>query len=288
MGQCASYLEERTRVIFSHPKLAGLVTTILMIVGTYFVCWALLWGVGKVSLNLEFIVETLMIYTALSIRCLYDESKRVLVQLRLDNLKLARKYLSRIVGRDTEKLNQQEVAKATVETIAENTVDGIIAPLFFACIGGGALALTYKCINTMDSMFGYKNERYFDFGFYPAKLDDLVNWFPARIGGIIIATMSVFCGLRAKDSFATLVRDGQNHASPNAGIPEAAVAGALGIQLGGVNYYQGERVEKPCIGVAFRESSTEDIEKTHQLMFASALAALIIFLTLRECIVQFI
>ncbi len=140
----------------------------------------------------------------------------------------------------------------------------------------------------MDSMFGYKNERYFDFGFYAAKLDDCMNWLPARMGGMLIASMSAFCGFRVMDSFATLVRDGQKHASPNAGIPEAAVAGALGIQLGGVNYYQGERVEKPCIGIDFRQLSTEDIAKTHRLMFAASFAALIVLLTLREWLIRIV
>ncbi len=287
MGKAASYLEERTRITFKSPRLAGLVTVGTMVVGTFASCWILLWMAGKISLNLEFVIETLMIYTALSIRGLYDESKRVLVQLRLDNLELARKYLSRIVGRDTEKLNQEEITKATVETVAENTVDGIIAPMFFACIGGGPLALTYKCINTMDSMFGYKNERYFDFGFVAAKLDDCTNWLPARLGGILIASMSAFCGCRVMDSFATLLRDGNKHASPNAGMPEAAVAGALGIQLGGVNFYQGERVEKPCIGMDLQKSSIEDIAKTHRLMFAASLAALVLLLILREWFIRF-
>jgi adenosylcobinamide-phosphate synthase len=168
--------------------------------------------------------------------------------LEAGDLPLARKQLSFIVGRDTAELGEPEIWRGAVETVAENTSDGVIAPLFFLMLGGPVLGLVYKAINTLDSMVGYKNATYLHFGRASALFDDLMNWIPARLSGILIVAASPFIGLNMKNSWRIMRRDGRNHASPNSGFPEAAAAGALGVQLGGTNHYFGKAVEKPTIG----------------------------------------
>jgi adenosylcobinamide-phosphate synthase len=182
-----------------------------------------------------------------------------------------------IVGRDTGNLDRQGILRATVETIAESMVDGIISPLFYACIGGAPLALAYKAINTLDSMIGHQDETYRDFGKFAARLDDAANWIPARLGGVIIALACFICGFNGRESLKTIWRDGQKHLSPNAGIPEAAVAGGLGIQLGGASFYGGIRIDKPHIGDSKRELALSDITASHKIMFASSGLALVLF-----------
>jgi adenosylcobinamide-phosphate synthase len=164
------------------------------------------------------------------------------------DLPLARKQLSFIVGRDTDGLEEPEIWRGAVETVAENTADGVIAPLFFLMLGGPVLGLAYKAVNTLDSMVGYKNERYLLFGRASARFDDLVNYIPARLSGFFMVLTAPIVGLNAKNSLRIMFRDGRNHASPNSGIPEAAAAGALGVQLGGTNVYFGTAMEKPTIG----------------------------------------
>jgi len=245
------------------------------------VSWSWLELFRQVDGQLYFVMETILIYTALATRSLYDESHPVLVALHNGDLDKARSQLQNIVGRDTGHLNQQQIARATVETVSENTVDGVVAPLFYACIGGAPLALTYKCINTLDSMFGYKNEAYIHFGWASARLDDVANWLPARVPGPLMAFAATLLGLNGKRALTTMWRQGQNHLSPNAGIPEAVVAGALGVELGGPQYYQGRILENPTIGEAYREIEPEDISRSHKILFTAALLALVLFLCLR-------
>jgi adenosylcobinamide-phosphate synthase len=281
MGKAAKSLERITRKKICKQKLSGFVTVLVLVVGTYLVSWSLLESFLQVNSQLYFVVETILIYTTLATRSLYDESRPVLVALHQDDLDKARSQLKNIVGRDTEHLNQQQITRATVETVSENTVDGVVAPLFYACIGGAPLALTYKCINTLDSMFGYKNEEYIQFGWASARLDDVANWLPARVAGPLMAVSATLLGLNGKRAFTTMWRQGQNHLSPNAGIPEAVAAGALGVELGGPQYYQGCVLEKPAIGEALREIEPEDIFRSHKILFTTALLALILFLFLR-------
>jgi adenosylcobinamide-phosphate synthase len=153
-----------------------------------------------------------------------------------------------IVGRDTGELGESEIWRGAVETVAENTSDGVVAPLFFLMLGGPLLALAYKAVNTLDSMVGYKNERYLRFGWAAARLDDLLNLVPARLTGILMVLAAPFAGLSSRGAWRIMRRDGRNHSSPNSGIPEAAAAGALGVRLGGANRYFGRTVEKPNIG----------------------------------------
>ncbi len=199
--------------------------------------------------------------TTIAIRDLIDSSKTVIDSVKAGTIDEARRSLSMIVGRDTERLPDKGILKATIETLAENLSDGIVAPLFYFALGGLPLAMTYKAINTLDSMVGYKNEKYINLGKASARLDDIANYLPARITGVLIVaaigicrTFSLIVGRTrsslstAGNAFAIMIRDGRNHSSPNSGIPEAAMAGGLGIMLGGPSTYGNVLVEKPTIG----------------------------------------
>lgn len=281
MGKGAKWLEKLTRNNIRNQKLAGSVTVLILVVVTYAMSWGVLDELWLWNEPLSVLVEIVLIYTTFATRSLYDESHPVLAALREGDDDQARCHLQNIVGRDTGQLNRQQITQATVETVSENTVDGVVAPLFYACIGGAPLALTYKCINTLDSMFGYKNETYIHYGWAAARLDDVVNWLPARVTGPLMVVSAALLGLNGKRALTTMLRDGQNHLSPNAGIPEAVAAGSLGVALGGPQYYQGRMVEKPTIGEALREIEPEDIFRVHKILFLTALLALGFFLSIR-------
>jgi adenosylcobinamide-phosphate synthase len=204
---------------------------------------------------------------------LRDESRGVYRRLRAGRLNAARKAVGRIVGRDTEQLSEQGVAKACIETIAENFSDGVAAPLFFMLLGGAPLALTYKSINTMDSMLGYKNERYLFFGRAAAKLDDAANLVPSRIGALIWILASAIVRENARGAWRIWRRDRRNHASPNSAQTEAACAGALGVQLAGPAWYFGTRYDKPTIGDDLRPVVPQDILRTLRMLYAASLIA---------------
>ena len=189
-----------------------------------------------------------------------------------DRLVVARKAVGRIVGRDTSELSEEGVTKATVETVAENFADGVLAPLLYLAIGGAPLALTYKAVNTMDSMLGYKNEKYIDFGRASAKLDDFCGFAPARLAALFFVAAAL-TGRDFKSAYRIWRRDRFNHASPNSAQTEAACAGALGIRLAGPAYYFGEYYDKPYIGDATREIEAEDILRANKLMIAASLLA---------------
>jgi adenosylcobinamide-phosphate synthase len=214
--------------------------------------WGIIGAVGVVYL----------VSTTIALRGLTDSARLVIEAVKDGSMKAARHKLSMIVGRDTGNLSEKDVLKATVETLAENLSDGIIAPLFYLAVGGLPLAMAYKAINTLDSMVGYKNDRYIHFGRAAARLDDAANYLPARITGIlIVVSVFVISAVRdtinslsvARRSFMIMLRDGRNHTSPNSGIPEASMAGALGIRLGGPSTYGGVLVEKPYIGEPVKE-----------------------------------
>ena len=246
-------------------------------VGTTF---AITYGVVKLSSihpALYFVVNSVLLYTTLATKCLADEAKKIMKVLQTGTIEEARKQLSYIVGRDTTSLSQGEIIRATVETVAENTVDGIIAPLFYAFIGGAPLAFAYKAINTLDSTVGYKNEKYADIGFASAKIDDIANYLPARITALLMTLASFILRLDYKNCLKIAIRDRKNHKSPNCAYPEGAVAGALGIELGGTNVYFGEVVYKPTIGDKKRAIQIEDIHLTNRIMYMTSLVGLIIF-----------
>ncbi|MBT5027673.1 MAG: cobalamin biosynthesis protein CobD [Nitrospinaceae bacterium] len=274
IARLALWLESITRKSFSNPRLAGIVTTLSIVSISFLIVWLVVWSLTFIHPWLGCGASVFFIYTSLSIRSLYDESLPVLRYLQENKLVEARKSLSMIVGRDTENLDNKNIVRATVETVAESTVDGIIAPLFFAVLGGAPGVIAYKAVNTMDSLFGYKNDKYFYFGWASARLDDLANWVPARISIPIIATGAMITGLNGKNAMAVGLRDGSNHPSPNSGYSEATMAGALEVRLGGNNYYSGKLNIKPYIGDDLRKLEFSDIEKSHKLMFSSASIAI--------------
>lgn len=228
------------------------------------------------------IVNIYLIYTALATKCLAVEAGKVHEALEMRDLAEARKRVGMLVGRETEHLDEGEITRAVIETTAENTVDGIVSPLFYAIIGtffglGAPLAYAFKAISTLDSMVGYMNDKYIDFGRVSARTDDAANFIPARLSGLLIPFSALLCGLNMKKSFAIMKRDRRNHKSPNCAYPEAAFAGALGIRLGGTNIYFGRPVEKPTIGDPDKEAATEDIVKSVRLMYASSFVSLLLF-----------
>ncbi len=232
--------------------------------------------------SLSLLAGALLIYltsTTIAVRELINSARIVIREVKNKDIETARNNLGMIVGRDTQNLSEEGVLKATIETLSENLSDGIIAPLFYLAIGGIPLALTYKAINTLDSMVGYKNERYKNFGWAAARLDDIANYIPARITGALIAVSSsaVFRSpFTVRDSLKTMLRDGRKHTSPNAGIPEAAMAGAIGVRLGGPSSYGGIIVQKPYIGTETDVDYLAASEKTIKVIMFSSIAAVAI------------
>ena len=201
---------------------------------------------------------------------------RVYSSLKAGNLSEARKDLGFIVGRDTANLNEPEMTRATVETIAENIPDGIIAPLFYAFLGGAPAALAYKAASTLDSMVGYKNEKYKDFGWASAKIDDCLNFIPARLSAFLLPLAGGLAGLDMIGSFKTILRDGRKNPSPNSGIPEAAMAGALGVRLGGMNYYRSMPAPKPFLGDEKKALGLEDIRASLRVAYLASFLGLLL------------
>jgi len=211
-------------------------------------------------------------WTGISVNSLYKHSNHVLKGLS-NNLESGQRALSMIVSRETNSLRETEVIKATVETVAENTSDGIIAPLFYLFIGGVPLMMMYKAVNTMDAMIGYKSDKYIDFGYFAAKLDDLMNLIPARITAALLVVSAFVLKLDDMRAIDAIIKDAKKHASPNAGYPESAVAGALNIQLGGPSYYHGKLYDKASLGEPMREIEIVDIKKAQKMMIIAALFA---------------
>ncbi|MBN4074622.1 MAG: cobalamin biosynthesis protein CobD [Alkaliphilus sp.] len=269
VGMLVNRLESffRKRLIFISLKLRGLILVIIVVGAAYIVPYLVL--------NIPYINAFAWYYfawTGISLNSLYKHSNRVLNELNND-LKAGQRALGMIVSRETNSLSETSVIKATVETVAENTSDGIIAPLFYLFIGGVPLMMIYKAVNTMDAMIGYKSDKYIDFGYFAAKLDDLMNLIPARITALLLIISSFFLGLDFKAALKTVFKDAKKHASPNAGYPESAVAGALNVQLGGDSYYHGKLYDKASLGVATREIEVEDIKKTQKMMIMTTLFA---------------
>ncbi|MCB2290709.1 adenosylcobinamide-phosphate synthase CbiB [Clostridium sp. CS001] len=223
------------------------------------------------------IINIILLWTTIAARCLHKEGKKVYDSLAKNDIEDARVKLSYIVGRETKDLSEDEIIRADVETIAENTADGVIAPILYAILGGAPLAMMYKGINTMDSMLGYMNEKYKDIGFFPAKTDDIFNFIPARITGFLICLSAPLVGGSIKESIKVMIRDRKNHKSPNCAYPEGAAAGAMEVQLGGENVYFGEKVYKPTIGNKLKELDEEHIIATIKLMYCAMFYLLMLF-----------
>jgi len=229
-------------------RIKGVVLAIIVVGGCAFVAYALLALLKRINSLLEVIAWIFLAYTSLAARDLFYHARNILKEIKDQDMEAARRKLSLIVGRDTKDLSQEKIVAATIESIAENTNDGIVAPLFYLILGGPVLAIAYKAVNTLDSMVGYKNEKYLYFGWFSAKLDDIANFLPARITGILLSISSFIAGKGFRSAFRIMLRDGRKHPSPNSGISEAAMAGALGIRLGGPYAYQGEISHKPYLG----------------------------------------
>ncbi len=221
-------------------------------------------------------VNIYFLYTCIAARCLHIEAMNIYRALT-KSLNEARYKLSFIVGRETKDLREEEIVSATVETVAENTSDGVIAPLVFAMIGGAPLAVVYKMVNTMDSMLGYRTEKYKDIGFFPAKTDDLFNFVPARLTGLLLNVSGLF-RFDVIQGFKIMWKDRKNHKSPNCAYPEGSVAGLLGVRLGGDHVYFGELVKKPTIGVHKRKIDKEDIKRAIELMYKSEILLVILYM----------
>ncbi len=272
--------EKVTRRIF--PKTdkgtvaAGGVMAAGVVAISFFVPALILALCARIHPGLAFIVETFWIYQILAGKCLSVETKKVYGALKEGKLFKARRLLGYLVGRDTKQLDEDEVIKAAVETVAENTTDGMIAPLIFIAIGGAPLGFAYKAVNTMDSMVGYKNDKYIMFGKIPARLDDVVNFIPARISGVLMVLCAFLCGYDGKGAARIFVRDRNKHLSPNSAQTESACAGALGLMLGGTHSYFGKPVVKPQIGDALCQALPSHIADACLLMGGTSFLAVFI------------
>lgn len=250
----------------------GIAAALAVLLSTAAVSSCILLAAYRINVWLGIAAETVMTYQILAVKCLKTESMKVYHCLGSGNLQKAREAVSMIVGRDTDCLDEERVAKAAVETVAENTSDGVIAPMLYTALGGPVLGFLYKAVNTMDSMIGYKNDRYLYFGRAAARLDDAVNFLPARISAWLMLAASFLGGnsFSGKRAYRIYRRDCRNHASPNAAQTESVCAGALGIRLGGDASYFGKTVKKPSIGDALRKVEYEDIRRVNRLMYLSA------------------
>ncbi len=284
MGNAISYFEIRFRKVIQNPFYAGLAFSLSLIISTYLISFAIL----KLSFSFHYflgqVVSAIALFFCFSSKSLEKAAKGVFNALEENNIVKARQMVAMIVGRETNNLDETAVTRASIETVAENFVDGFLSPLFFFLIGGVPAALAYKMINTLDSMVGYQNEKYMLFGRASAKIDDIANFVPARISVLFIALASaLFSVNKGKSAFKTGFMEGRSHKSPNAGFPEAGFAGALAVRLGGPSTYHGTLVEKPYIGKRFKDPEKSDIIKACDVMMLSSFLA-----TLFGCILLLI
>jgi len=283
IGRLISYLEPLLRRLVRSELFGGVLLLVLTVGVTVTLAALLLTGAYAVSRYLGLLVAITLSWSCLAARSLQHESGLVARALDAGDLPLARKQLSYIVGRDTARLEESEIWRGAVETVAENTSDGVIAPLFFLMLGGPVLGLAYKAVNTLDSMVGYKNERYLLFGRASARFDDLLNFIPARLTGILMVIAAPCIGLNMKNSWRMMRRDRGNHSSPNSGFPEAAAAGALGVQLGGTNFYFGTPVEKPTIGDPLKPLGRDAWQGAVRLMYGTEALLLLCWALFNFC-----
>jgi adenosylcobinamide-phosphate synthase len=281
IGRFALAIEMPLRKLIPQPRAAGVAAACLAVGLTGLISYVFIRGMTKMHPIAGDIASIILLYTTFASRDLIRHSRSVYQSLWQGNLPEARRRVSMLVGRDTDCLDEQGIARAAVESVAENLVDGVTAPLFFAIFGGPIAAMMYKAVSTLDSTFGYKNERYLLFGWASARLDDVANYIPARITAPLVAAASALLGFRPLNSMRICFRDGGKHPSPNAGLSEAAVAGALGVQLGGLNYYGGEAHEGARLGDPQRSLEIQDILLANKLMLGTAILFLLLFTSLR-------
>ncbi len=285
IGKLISFLEKRLRALFpgtaAGERAAGAVLWIVTAAVSAFVPWLILHLLGKVSPWLRLPAETVMCWQILAARSLRDESMKVFAALETGTLADARRAVSMIVGRDTASLDDAGVTRAAVETVAENTSDGVVAPLLFLAVGGAPLGFLYKAVNTMDSMLGYVEPPYTHIGLVPAKLDDVFNFLPARISALLMLLAGVLLGMDGRGGWRIFRRDRYKHASPNSAQTESVCAGLLGLRLAGDDWYHGVLHKKEYIGDPVREIVHEDIPRSCRLMYATAFLALALGICLR-------
>jgi adenosylcobinamide-phosphate synthase len=274
MGKCVAALEAFFREAFPKtPKgenAAGACLAMSMAFLSFTVPAMPLIALWKLYAPLAFAFESLLCFQLIAAKSLRDESMKVHRSLAVNDLLGAKANVSMIVGRDVTGLDAEGIARAAVETVAENTSDGVVAPLFYMALGGAPLACLYKAANTMDSMVGYKNEKYLNFGFVAAKLDDLLNYIPSRLAAVIMIASAWLLGYDSASAMHIWRRDGRKHASPNAGQTEAVAAGALGLRLAGPAAYFGKPVEKPWIGDEISKISFDDIRRANRMLYTTS------------------
>ena len=289
IGNLISILEKVIRRFMPKTKrgeyIGGIILTVMVVSISMVIPLVIILMAKSINTYLALTVETFMCYQILATKSLKIESMKVYDELAKNDLPSARKAVSMIVGRDTKDLTFSGVAKAAVETVAENTSDGIIAPMIFIAIGGAPMGFFYKAINTMDSMVGYKNEKYMNFGRFAAKLDDVVNYLPARISAYQMILSSFFLRYDYKNAFKIYKRDRYNHASPNSAQTESVCAGALDVQLAGNAYYFGKLYEKPTIGDNIREINYDDIKKANRLLYCTSFISIVIISIIKITII---
>jgi adenosylcobinamide-phosphate synthase len=278
LGKAIERLEPPFRRIHFNLIFSGALYAVALILGTWLLTFLVLAAAHRVHPFFKTLLDIILIYYAISIRSLNDAAMEVKQCLHRKNIQAAKKKVAMIVGRDIDDYKEHRLARATVETVAENLVDGVTAPLFFAAIGGAPLVWAYKMTNTLDSMVGYKNDTYQHFGRASARIDDVLNYLPARLTAPVVALAAQILAGCGERSLMTAVCEGANHASPNAGYPEAAFAGALAVKLNGPNYYNGKLVDKPYIGARFGQSSPDHIKKACDIMILSSVLWLILLM----------
>jgi adenosylcobinamide-phosphate synthase len=270
IGKLISWLDAGLNRECFTPRLrrvAGIITVLLVVGFTYGLTWGLL-ELVKPFFWLFWMLNSWLMATTIAGKGLSQAGQAIFTALKANHLESARQDVGKIVGRDTTALSQTELIRAAVESIAENTVDGVIAPVCFGLLGGAPLAMAYRAVNTLDSMLGYKNQRYLHFGWAAARLDDLANFLPARLCGILMVGAAFLLRFEGRSAWRIMRRDAGKHPSPNGGWPEAAVAGALGIRLGGENIYHGKVTFRNFLGEAHREMEPEDIRRTGKMLNA--------------------
>ncbi len=281
IGKAISYFEKRYREEFPKTeegeRKAGLCMNLTVLLLTALLSSALVYISKAISPWLCFAVCTVMSWQIFAAKCLADEAKKVLKALREEGLDAGRKQVGMLVGRDTENLTEEQVVKAAVETVAENASDGVIAPMFWMLLFGPIGGFVYKAVNTMDSMVGYKNDKYINFGRFSAKLDDVFNYIPSRISALAMIGAAYIGGFDGKNAARIWKRDRRNHSSPNSAQTESACAGALRVQLGGNAYYFGKLYEKPTMGDPERKIEGEDINRACRLMYIASIICLCAF-----------
>lgn len=261
--------------------IGGGILHAVVVGGAYLITDGIIKCAGAIHPKLGDLAETFLIYQCLAGKCLAEEAEKVCVKLEEGDLPGARTQVGFLVGRDTACLTEEEVTKATIETVAENTSDGVIAPMFYAAIGGAPLAMAYKAVNTLDSMVGYKNDENIYLGKVSAKADDIWNLIPARISAFAMMAAAKFTDLDEQNAFRIFKRDRYHHLSPNSAQTESVAAGALHVQLGGTHDYFGKPVEKPTIGDKDRAAVPEDIRKTNKLMYGAAVCTMAVIMLVK-------